>query len=119
MTKIVINTIFGGFGLSDKAMLEYAKRKDIPVYPEKHMGCTIFYLNPKDVSPPEIFRKHLYCRDIDRSDPILVDIVEEMREKANGEYAKLKVVDVPNDINWEIHEYDGAESIREVSDVWR
>lgn len=33
--KLVINNSLSGFGLSDKAIIEYAKRKGISLYPEK------------------------------------------------------------------------------------
>jgi len=66
-----------------------------------------------------------------RADPSLVRIVEEMGDKANGQYAKLRIVDIPDDIamvcpvcgktadeDWEISEYDGFEHIAESHRTW-
>lgn len=47
MKKIVINACYGGFGLSDEAMVRYCELKGITVYPEKEKdawGHTSYYL---------------------------------------------------------------------------
>lgn len=56
--------------------------------------------------------------DIARNDPKLVECVEKLREEANGAYAELKVVEIPDDVNWEIGEYDGLEWVEEVHRRW-
>lgn len=56
--------------------------------------------------------------DIARNDPKLVECVEKLGEGANGTYAELKVVEIPDDINWEIGEYDGLEWVEEVHRRW-
>ena len=53
-----------------------------------------------------------------RTDKKLVECVETLGEKADGYCAELKVVEIPDDVNWEIDEYDGLESIHEVHRVW-
>lgn len=53
-----------------------------------------------------------------RSDPVLVRIVEEMGEAVNGRYTDLKVVEIPDGIDWEIVEYDGKEHIAERHRTW-
>lgn len=57
-------------------------------------------------------------RRIKRNDPRLVEVVERLGERANGNLSKLKVVEIPDDIEWEIDEYDGMECVREVHRVW-
>ena len=57
-------------------------------------------------------------KKIDRTDPDLINIIEEMGEKANSKNSKLKIVEIPDDVNWRISEYDGQEKIREVARVW-
>ena len=47
---------------------------------------------------------------IERHDPDLVAIVEELGERANGSCASLKVVDI-GDERYHIDEYDGYESV--------
>lgn len=91
--KIVINKCFGGFGLSEKAAAEYLLRS----------GNT---------------DKDFYDRDTERNDLILVAVVEELGEAANGKYAKLSVVEIPDDIEWEIEEYDGVEWVAEKHRTW-
>lgn len=55
---------------------------------------------------------------IDRSDPALIQAVEELGDKASGNYGKLKIVEIPDGTNYEIDEYDGMESIHEVHKSW-
>ena len=89
--KIVINTCYGGFGLSKEALALYNERA----------GTVI-----------------TYERDIERNNPILVEIVEQLGEAADGDFAELKVVEIPDDVQWHIDEYDGWETIHEDHRVW-
>lgn len=61
---------------------------------------------------------NMFYPDIERNDPLLIQVVEELQEKANGSCAKLKIVEIPDGIEWEIDEYDGQESIHEKHDTW-
>jgi hypothetical protein len=61
---------------------------------------------------------HLYHNDIERNDPALVATVEELGELAGGWAADLQIVDIPDDANWEINEYDGMESVHEKHRRW-
>ena len=56
--------------------------------------------------------------DIARDDPKLIECVEKFGEEANDTYAELKVVEIPDDVNWEIGEYDGLEWVEEVHRRW-
>lgn len=63
--------------------------------------------------------KHkIYFRTMDRSLDKLVSVVEEMGQKAGAYGTDLKVVEIPDDANWEIEEFDGQEVVREVGRVW-
>ena len=62
--------------------------------------------------------KHEDLFDIDRENPKLVEAVEALGEKANGMFARLKVVEIPDDVEYEIDYYDGLESIHEKHRVW-
>ena len=53
------------------------------------------------------------ARRIDRTSPELVKIVQEMGRAANGFAAFLKIVQIPDDVDWEIKEYDGWEWVSE------
>ena len=54
----------------------------------------------------------------DRTNPRLVEVVETLGKDASGGFANLEVVEVPDDVNWEIHDYDGWETIHEKHRVW-
>ena len=112
--KIVINRDFGGFGLSDEAIRMYLTRTN-QVWEEEvrqPSGMTLFWLNKAN-------DKLFWDRDINRSDPILVEIVEALKpKKASGMYASLKVVEIPEDVEWKVEENDGMEWISEVHRTW-
>lgn len=101
--KIVINACYGGFGLSREATDMYCKAKGID--PGKWNKTWSFY---------EGFSDH----GLDRDDPLLVEIVEKLGEKANGECAELKIVNVPDGVDWQIEEYDGYEHVAEKHRTW-
>jgi hypothetical protein len=90
---IVINDCYGGFGLSDRAMLEYKKLAGIddPIFND---------------------------RDIPRDDPYLLKIVRELGMSANGPHSNLKIVEVPGDVKWIVQDYDGAEWVAEEHRTW-
>ena len=89
--KIVINTRHGGFGLSKEALALFNERS----------GAVI-----------------TYDFNIARNNPILVEVVEQLGEAANGDFAVLKVIEIPDDVQWTIEEYDGAEWIAEKHRTW-
>lgn len=61
---------------------------------------------------------YLNSRPDDRSDPDLIAVVEELGDTASGACAHLKIVEIPDDVKWEIDEYDGLETVREVHRSW-
>jgi len=89
--KIVINACYGGFGLSKEALALFNERTGTVITHE---------------------------RDIERNNPILVEIVEQLGEAADGEFAELKVVEIPDDVQWQIEEYDGNEWVAEKHRTW-
>lgn len=107
MTKIVINRCFGGFGLSELAMLEIANRKGwTRIFKSRY--CTLITQDGREITD----------YDIPRDDPDLVVAVEILKEKSFGEFAELLIVEIPNDVEWCIEEYDGREWIAERHRVW-
>lgn len=56
--------------------------------------------------------------EVKRDDPILVKIVEKMGVKAGGAHTSLKVVEIPDGVDWEIDEYDGLEWVAEKHRTW-
>jgi len=139
--KVVINECHGGFGLSHEAVMRYFEIKGIAVYPEHKKtwdSWTYWTVKPEDRmerKEGEAFysmsmedrraynRKQseqtVYARDIPRDDPALVQTIEEMGAKANGPFADLKIVEIPDGVDFTIEEYDGLEHVAEVHRTWR
>lgn len=88
--KLVINRCWGGYCLSKEAY---------------------DYLGLK-------WDNYGYAYTNDRGNPNLIKCVEALGEKANGVFAKLKVVEIPNNVDWYIDDYDGMETIVEEHEVW-
>jgi hypothetical protein len=121
--KIIINRCYGGYGLSEKAVMMYAKLKGLTLYPDPDGGITHYYTIPVDQykkMEKEVRNKHYFypARAISRSDPLLVQVVEELGLEANEDLAELKIIDIPDDLDYEIDEYDGIETIRECHRSW-
>ena len=113
--KVVINTCWGGFSLSEAAMKEVAKRKGIvlhEVIEKESYGEVSHFETPEGEYYSE------YALEGSRNDPDLVAVVEEMGQAANGGNSKLNVVEVPDDVKWYIHDYDGMEDVQEEHRSW-
>lgn len=101
MKKVVYNSCYGGFGLSEKAkerMIELGYKElelNSEYVPNKERGL----FNSKYWDPYDISRTH----------PILVQVVEELGDDASGPYAHLKIALVED--KYRITEYDGAETV--------
>jgi hypothetical protein len=93
--KVVINTCYGGFGLSEASLEEYKKRAGI--------------------TDP-----NFSYWQIPRDNEHLVAMVEEgvNLDYLEGQFAELKIVEVPDDVNWYIEEYDGMEHVAERHRTW-
>jgi len=72
----------------------------------------------KEISNKKYTDASLDIRTKDRTNPLLVKVVEELGKEANNKCSKLKIVEIPNGIEWEIDEYDGVETIDEVHRSW-
>ena len=86
--KVVINTCYGGFGLSctAEALVEERTGEEF---------CS--WSHPR------------HC-------PVLVSVVEELGEAAGGRAAVLEVVEIRGN-KYIVNEYDGSESVQEPSDI--
>jgi hypothetical protein len=62
--------------------------------------------------------KEFQDRHIDRDDPILVKIVQEMGNDVHGFFANLKIVEIPAEIDWQVDQHDGLEWISEKHRTW-
>jgi hypothetical protein len=112
---VVINSEHGGFSISRVAELAYLERTGTPhtFQDREDRAATLSkgqYIMVND--------QYWDGRTIKRDDPVLVDIVREMREAANGDFASLRVVELPADVDWIIEEYDGQEWVAERHRTW-
>ena len=85
--KIVINKCYGGFDLSNKAI--------------HYLECN--GVGDVDFREPE-----------NRTNPILIEVVEALHGEASVQHSKLVVVEIPEGkhlIDWIIQEYDGYETV--------
>ena len=139
MKKIVINQCFGGFGLSDEACMLYAKlcgfelyswidNTSIKVYgseKEAREKNAMLHYCTKPVKTEDEYdnlenSNDFYWSDhsIERDDVNLVKVVETLGKKASGRCAMLVVVNIPDDVEWEIIEFDGNEHVAEKHRKW-
>ena len=110
--KVVINRCFGGFSLSDAALRLLCERKGVDYNDEEarsELEWQVANINDTIKDPSEVLR----------DDADLVAIVEAMGANADGPYARLHVVEIPDGIEWEIAEYDGLEHVAEKHRTWR
>ena len=101
--QIVINTQHGGFGLSKQAQDLLATKKN---------------QNPGTWHESSEYYEDFDTYDLARDDRDLVAVVLELGDKSWGQYAELKVVTIPADVEWSIHEYDGMEWVAENHRTW-
>lgn len=102
MTKIVINTCYGRFSLSMRCVEFMAERGHDEA--------------KEELAEEEFFG---YSCDKDRSNPTLVEAIETLGTKvASGKSAQLIIVEIPDDVDWEIEDYDGQEHVAEKHRTW-
>lgn len=124
MSKIVYNNCYGGFGLSEKAVFRYAELKGIKLYKSEINSLVTLYYTVPEKEFREIYNEDLLRNDftrsnqlvfsdrgIERDDPILVQVVEELGDDASGYCARLAIAEIPAGTLYRIDEYDGSESV--------
>lgn len=92
--KVVINSDHGVFCLSHAA-IDYIKKKYNRVLDS-------YLSNDKNV----------------RTDSVLIEVIEALGKEANGNFSNLKIIEVPDDVDWLIQEYDGREWVAEKHRTW-
>jgi hypothetical protein len=96
MTKVVYNNCYGGFSLSKEGMkryLELTGKADL---------------------------RSSAGRDIERDDPALVRVVEELGVAANGSFANLTIQELEPGTKYRVQEYDGNEWVETEADIeWK
>ena len=119
--KIAINKRYGGFSVSrevvDKLRLKGHKIVvDGELYRDgsghrKNGDKHGYYLDNEDFG---IQSENLYQY---RSHPDLIEAIETSK-KPNGFLSCIKVIEIPDGVDWELDSYDGVESIHEKHRAW-
>lgn len=142
--KIVINSCYGGFGLSPCVLKLYYEKLNKPCYFLKRKynstvlnvdASTSTYepvlaeeLDKKDYwfassipngTREDLFGNYISCRGVDRADPLLIEAIEEIGiENAGQRHSKLKIIEIPDWIEYTVEEYDGMEHVAEKHRTW-
>lgn len=138
--KIAVNRCFGGFDLSNEAIRRYLEitGRECHFYKQtkhayqdgknEYSKCNasdaddlFTSVSTKDLGdtaekiPDEYY---FYDGDIGRTDPALIQTINELQDSASGRFGNIQIVEIPDDINWTISEYDGIETVEEVHRSW-
>lgn len=143
MKKVILNKCFGGFDVSVKGYQLYAKKKgrELFVYKAKDFNSftrnmvydfvenlkdehsisytytTKNYGKGKNIELPDN-AELLYLNSEYRTDKDLIEVVEELGAEASGRFGNLKVVEIPDDLDYVIDEYDGIETLHARVQEW-
>jgi hypothetical protein len=120
--RVAINTCYGGFSLSSKAYEWLIQNKNWKVTEDsKHENYTnsnadllltthpIYSTRNRLYSPLKFKDENEF-----RSNSEIIEVVNTLGKEANGPCADISIIEIPDDVNWEIGEYDGREWIQEI-----
>lgn len=137
MNKVVINTCYGGYGLSAKALaaIHALKHPGQPMYfyrrvectPEgvlmekctsedSHVSCVLSrdfgesFVEPYKRQDNTPLDYQLEYERLPRHDKDLVKVVEDLGFEASGPYASLAIEEIDSDL-YRIDDYDGEETV--------
>lgn len=129
--KVIINRCYGGFGISDEAyewLIENKGWKVTKYLEDKSKDVFNLYEDPtadlvlNNNSRYTTRNKYYLIQDRDenslRTNPDLIEAIEVLGKKASAQCASLGIVEIPDDIEWEIGEYDGSEWVQELHKRW-
>jgi len=125
--KVVVNTCSGGFGLSQaayKRLIELGVPEGPYINPTFNPATERYDSEPRNegiiFNTGDADERYWggYFVTEDRTHPLLAQVVEELGAAANDDYAKLKVVEIPDGTDYSIDNYAGIETIHEVHRIW-
>jgi hypothetical protein len=146
--RIVINADYGGFHPSAKAIMRWAELSGIEMHCIVGIDRNFSLTEPRHyreidlAKEPESFlntyfitkplmedgtiddSSYWYWGSNDefekkfRTDPNLIQAIEELGDEASGSCSTLKIVEIPDEVEWVIQEYDGMEWIAEKHRTW-
>ena len=88
--KIVINKCYGGFKLSPRAY--------------EYLGLE--------------WDGYGFKYNCDRTNPKLIECVEKLGNDASGSYSRLQIIEIPDNVEWDIEDNDGYEWVAEKHRTW-
>jgi len=139
MQKIIINACFGGYGFSKAATKLYAEKKGLDIWVQpgrlRSLNSDTYWLVPEDqwvnqdnwhsmsdeekkISNKNYRERTLDLTQLPRTDETLIEVVTELGKEASDSYSNLIVIEIPDDVEWQVEEYDGYEHIAEKHRTW-
>lgn len=123
--KIVINKCYGGFNLSDEGFEWLIKNKGWGVTNYNEYGNCEDSMKPIVKSDEVLSRLGFdYSFTQMRNDSSLrinedlIECVETLGTKANTRTSNLEIIEIPDDVDFTIEEYDGIERVAEKHRTW-
>lgn len=100
--KIAINKCYGCFGVSEAIYKELGLKWD-----------DFGYLNNEMLGI-----ESSNCNEWRKSHKLIKAIEKIGEDDASGKLAKIRIIDIPDNIKWEIYNSDGMETIHEAHRSW-
>lgn len=114
MPKVAITTKHGGHRIPNEVKEWLYENVDEESYVWKKTADEV-WRDMDDFTKERADKSNIESRievDIERDNPILISAINEL------EPSGWEIVDVPDDVDWEIHAYDGAEWVAEKHETW-
>lgn len=87
--QVLLNDCYGGFNFSEEFKAHIRSK-----YPNRYEEDSFYF--------------------VDRADPVFIEEALSFGlEKASGHFSNLVVVEIPDNVNYSIYEYDGMEQIEQ------
>lgn len=115
----------------ERSFEEVDEMYDVYASPVPNVEAFTELMNQYDILPVEeanlLYRTSIRLPDFsglfsckERSNPILVQVAEELGEELmNHSHHHAHIVEIPDDVEWEIHSDEGCEWIAEKHRTWR
>lgn len=85
----------------------------------KDLGESIIETKENKEEVIKIFVEYsFYLGKQNREDPILIEVVKELGNKASGSFSDLQIVEIPDELDYVIDDYDGYETLHQRVKIW-
>ena len=125
--KIVINTSYGGFCLSEEVKRRFKEKEEYNNNKNPYTTGKTATTDGSSSSRPD-HRHRCIFRDINtcvaRDNPLLIEIIESVGLDcaAGDQSVELKIIEIPDDVaedgKWMLMEHDGVEWVAEKHRTW-